>query len=314
MAASVRVSVIIPHLNEPDDLRRCLNALEAQRECAPPFEVIVVDNGSDTPPDDVVVDFPGTRLLVQPVPGPGPARNLGVEASSGDIIAFLDADCLPQSKWLKRIVDFFDRNRQVSGLGGSIGIEPAVPDRMTAVEAYEAIFSYRTKQFVERDHFAATGNMAVRRSVFIKVGPFDGIGTHEDKLWGQRARALGYIIAYLPQARVLTPACSDFDSLKKRIDRHVAHCAGEVAPRLWPRIKWVGLAGAMVMSPLAAIPEIARSQEVPVLSNKFQAFGCLIVVRAYRGWRMLRALRAEVIAQTIGSWNRTLASGKKEEG
>lgn len=314
MAGPVRVSVVIPHLNEPEDLRRCLYALEAQRGNAPSFEIIVADNGSTPPPRKIVAAFPGTSLTIQTQPGPGPARNLGVTASSGDIIAFVDADCLPQCNWIERIVEFFDRHPEVGFLGGSIGIAPAKADRLTAIEAYEAIFSYRTRQFVERDHFAATGNMAVRRSVFLEVGPFDDIGTHEDKLWGHRARALGHTIAYLPQAKVLTPACSNFANLKKRIDRHVAHGAGELPAGPWPRIKWVLLACAMLVSPPAGIPEIARSEDVPAPSAKMRAFGCLVLVRAYRGWRMLWALRADVVAKTIASWNRNLTPAGKKEG
>ena len=83
------VSVIIPHLNQPAFLTRCLASLAAQQG-APAFEVIVVDNGSKTLPEAQVAAFETARLMVEDTPGPGPARNRGVGAAKGEILAFID--------------------------------------------------------------------------------------------------------------------------------------------------------------------------------------------------------------------------------
>ena len=73
---AMRISVVIPHLNQPEMLVRCLASL--RQSVRRPDEVIVVDNGSTTLPAEICASFPGVTLLQEPEPGPGPARNLGV--------------------------------------------------------------------------------------------------------------------------------------------------------------------------------------------------------------------------------------------
>jgi len=93
--ARLRISVVIPHLNQPEILARCLAALRENTRA--PDEIIVVDNGSD-----VLPDVPANMTLLQEkTPGPGPARNLGVQHSTGDVLAFIDADCLARFDWLE---------------------------------------------------------------------------------------------------------------------------------------------------------------------------------------------------------------------
>ena len=60
----------------------------------------MVDNGSRSLPVEVCAAHPGVTLLQEPTPGPGPARNRGVAAASGEILAFIDADCLADPGWL----------------------------------------------------------------------------------------------------------------------------------------------------------------------------------------------------------------------
>ena len=96
---SIRISVVIPHLNQPEYLAKCLASLAAGKR--KPDQVIVVDNGSSVLPTEVVRAYPGTLLLQETTPGPGPARNCGVAASDGDVLAFIDADCLADPAWLE---------------------------------------------------------------------------------------------------------------------------------------------------------------------------------------------------------------------
>src|SRR5690606_10535485 len=68
-----------------------------------PDEIFVVDNGSHEQPTAVCDRHPGVRLLAEPTPGPGPARNTGVAESTGDVLAFIDADCIADRRWLATI-------------------------------------------------------------------------------------------------------------------------------------------------------------------------------------------------------------------
>lgn len=86
-----RISVVVVAHNEAAHIRDALRSVALQAR--PADETVVVDDGStDGTADLVAREFPACRLLVQPNRGPGAARNAGVAASSGDWVAFLDAD------------------------------------------------------------------------------------------------------------------------------------------------------------------------------------------------------------------------------
>lgn len=298
------ISIVIPHLNEPDDLRRCLLALAAERDGAVPTEVIVVDNGSRQPPYDVCAAFPGVRLELQPTPGPGPARSHGADRARGEIIAFIDADCLAQPGWLRAIADFYAAHPEVDFTAGALGIARVDPQRPTVFEAYEEQYAYRVKLYVERDRYAATGNMAVRRRVWRAVGPFGGIATMEDREWGQRASAMGFRLAYLPAARVLTPACKSFAEITRRWDRHIAHEFREGAGRRHHVARWVLFGTAVALSPLVETVRVPLRRSGRPLRERLLALSCLARIRLYRARRMLALLREDHALQIIGSWNR----------
>ncbi len=68
------------------------------------------------------------------------------------------------------------------------------PERPTALEAYECVHAYRMKEYIEKQGFTGTGNLALRRDVFEVVGPFGGLHIAEDLDWGQRSGRMGYRI------------------------------------------------------------------------------------------------------------------------
>ncbi|MEM8761253.1 MAG: glycosyltransferase family A protein, partial [Pseudomonadota bacterium] len=100
MSAPPGISVIIPVFNDAGGLARCLDALARQTDAAP-FEVIVVDNGSDPPLDPATLPaLPSLRLIRETAPGSYAARNAGIAAARAAILAFTDADCRPRPDWL----------------------------------------------------------------------------------------------------------------------------------------------------------------------------------------------------------------------
>lgn len=303
MAEQPAISVIIPHLNDADGLRLCLAALAAQRADRP-VEVIVVDNGSRELPDFAVSLVPGLRLLRQPTPGPGPARNLGAAMAKAPLLAFIDADCVPAAGWIAAILDHFDNHPDTDFAGGDIRIRPAEPGVMSAVEAYENVYSYRARLYVERYGFAATGNMAVRAEVFRSVGPFGGIGSMEDTEWGQRATGMGYRIAYLPDALVSTPSCASFAELARRWDRHVAHEFHTANSGPLGRLRWLGKSAIMFVSPAFETLRILRSDRAPTWRDRVLALACVTRVRLYRGRRMISLLWQDNTAGMVDMWNR----------
>src|ERR1700744_2418554 len=98
----MKVSIIIPHYNDPLALDHCLAALQRQSFPMADREIIVAANGSPQGEAAIRKLIAGRAHLVTVLQkGAGPARNGGVAASSGEILAFTDADCQPEPQWLE---------------------------------------------------------------------------------------------------------------------------------------------------------------------------------------------------------------------
>jgi len=297
------LSVIIPHLNEPNNLNRCLRSLDAQTSTIP-VEIIVVDNGSVELPRILEPITMKVRIEREPVPGPGPARNRGVTVARAELLAFIDADCVADRNWMSSIVTFFEEHPNVDFVGGDIRLQLADPGCMSTIEAYESLYSYRNQTYVERHGFSATGNMAVRSKVFQSVGPFGGISTMEDTEWGKRATAQGHPIAYLGDAIVSTPSCQTFGELARRWDRHVAHEFHNLQPGGIGLLGWFAKSAAVASSPVGEIFKIAGSDRLRGGKQRILAFLCMTRVRFYRASQMIRVARRGNAATLVDSWNR----------
>lgn len=299
--ARSRISVVIPHLNQPELLARCLRSLrEGARQ---PDEITVVDNGSREMPDKICGAFEGVRLLQELTPGPGPARNRGIAASTGDILAFIDADCLADRDWLAK-AEAAMRDPGSDILGGDVRIAYASPSRLTMLEAYESIYAYRMDRYIAREGFTGTGNLVVRRKVLEAVGPFAGLSVAEDRDWGQRATAMGYRIRYVPDMKVYHPARVHFSEMAAKWDRHTAHDYMAAEDRPAGRLRFAVKTIAMMLSPLGEIPRILFSDRVSGLRNRWLAFLGVVRTRLYRSRVMLKLCLGGNPAHLSGSWNR----------
>jgi glycosyltransferase involved in cell wall biosynthesis len=298
------ISVIIPHLNQPEALARGLAALNAQLGVSLPYEIIVVDNGSNALPTEICAKWENVTLLVQPVPGPGPARNLGSAKASGDILAFIDADCVAAPGWLAAIERHFDELPDDMLIGGDVRILQGDPDRPTMLEAYESVFAFRMKKYIEEKGFTGGGNLAVRAWVFRKVGDFLGINIAEDTEWGTRANAMGYRVRYEPTMIVHHAARRNFPELAAKWDRHIAHDLGDIRCFDNWRPRWMLRALAVLVSPIAEVPRILASDRLKGFRSRCLAMIGVVRIRLYRGTSMLAAL-GDVDSRTAARWNRS---------
>ncbi len=114
------ISVIIPTYQRPKSLELCLNALKLQSRL--PNELLIVVRNTDKVTWDFLELFDSGRLPIYPVtvylPGTVAARNAGLDAATGEIIAFTDDDTRPHPDWLSRIESHFQSDTQLGGLGG----------------------------------------------------------------------------------------------------------------------------------------------------------------------------------------------------
>ena len=298
--APLRIAVVIPHLNQPAMLARCLAALGAGHEA--PDEVVVVDNGSHELPEAICAAA-GARLVPEAAPGPGPARNRGVAATTAEILAFIDADCLADPGWIAAIrAAFADPSAEI--LGGDVRIARADPARITMLEAYESIYAYRMDRYIAEQGFTGTGNLAVRRRVLEAVGPFGGLDVAEDRDWGQRATRAGHDLRYVPAMRVHHPARRSFAELAQKWDRHIAHDFAAARNRPGGRLRFALKAAAMALSPLAEAPRVALSDRVSGGQARALAWAGLWRIRLYRMRAMARLLLSDDPQALSGRWNR----------
>ena len=298
-----RASVIIPHLNTPELLVKCLQSVAAQRLDAGWFEIIVVDNGSRVPLDVLAAAWPGVRFLLEREPGPGPARNLGVAHARGPVLAFVDADIRVAPDWLQTGIDAVEADPDHPH-GGDVRIDFVDIRHPTGIEAFEAVFSFRQKMYIRRLGFSGTGNLMMHRDLFARVGPFGPIGTAEDKGWGLKAKAMGAPTRYLPRMVVFHPARPDMADMEARWARLIAHNFTAHAESGRPRLLWELRAWAVLASAVAHVPMLLLSPRVPTLGARFRGVGVLFQTRWYRFMKMRRIAR-EGHLETAMQWNRT---------
>lgn len=297
------VTVVVAHLNQPELLRGLLDTLHAQDFDMGRAEVIVIDNGSRALPHAAIAGFAGVRLAEEAGPGPGPARNRGVALARAPIVACTDADCQVARDWLTVILARFAADPGLEILGGDIRMTTRVPGDPTRAEAYECVYAYRQRDYIERQGFSVTANLAFRRPVFDKVGPFAGIEVAEDMDWGHRAAARGHRTRYAADMIVYHPARRSMAELFAKWDRNVSHHFRVRAGGARGRVKWVLTALALAASVPAEIPRIVTTDRLSGLRARRRAFLGLAGLRFYRAWAMFAALRPSARGGNL-EWNR----------
>lgn len=163
------VSVVVPCRGHADLLADCLDGLAGQ-ETDTAFEVVVVDAAADDEVAAVAAGYPFVRLVRSAEGlGPGPARNLGVEAARGRILAFTDADCVPSPGWLDAAHQALETGARM--VGGPI--LHARPDLVIAVADNLQQFAEfpPTRPAGPATHFP-TCNVALRTADFEAAGGF----------------------------------------------------------------------------------------------------------------------------------------------
>ena len=170
-------SVVIPTWNRLDMLLRVLDALDAQVG-APPFEVIVIDDGSKDATAQVVSQRKGITFRSQPNGGPGRARNHGVSLATGKIVVFIGDDTVPEPRFLAehaRVHREANDDPMVAALGYT-GWPPG--ERVTAfmdyINDYGLQFGYKLIKDgdVVPFNFFYTSNISIDREV-LAAHPFD---------------------------------------------------------------------------------------------------------------------------------------------
>ena len=177
------VSVVVSTHNRQADLREALGSVLNQAGEVP-YEVLIVDNNSTDDTRAVVERAIASspvplKYLFEPRQGVSYGRNTGILHARAPIVAITDDDCRPAADWIASIVQAFEKYPDADCIGGRV--VPAWPDHVpswfTELQASPlAICEHGDEDLpVDAGHAALcllTANLAVRRSVFDKVGMF----------------------------------------------------------------------------------------------------------------------------------------------
>ncbi|MFC4347227.1 glycosyltransferase [Kordiimonas lipolytica] len=217
---ATKASVVIPTLNAGPILDRVLAATCAQR--APwPYEILVIDSGSTDETLDIVSRYPDVKLhqIDKKDFNHGDTRNLGVELTSGEFIAFLTHDALPANdRWLFNLVTSIEHFPNAAGaFGKHLPWPDASPftkrdlnahfDMLTSQPIYlsrdtnRSRFSDKDPQWMQLLHFYSDNNSCMRRSVWKDI-PYRRTKFGEDQLWAYDIIEAGYGKVYAAQAVV----------------------------------------------------------------------------------------------------------------
>lgn len=280
------VSVIVPHYNDLEGLRLCHDRLLAQTWPSDRFEMVVADNNSGCGIAAVKIAAPRALVLLEPAQGAGLARNAGVAASRGEVLAFVDSDCVPQADWIAEGVTALNK---FDFIGGRVVVFAREPNSPNAVEAYEMVFNFDFKRYIEKVGFTGSGNMLVRRCVFDKVGGFRA-GVAEDVDWSFRARAMGYRLGYAERAVVGHPARWEWAELRRRWARMLAQDFELSRERRFGIARY---AAKVLVMPLSIPPhavKVIRSTRLKGIRARLGAIAILSRLRLWRAGEMLRLI------------------------
>jgi glycosyltransferase involved in cell wall biosynthesis len=182
----IRSSVVVVARNSQSTIDACIKSIKKQS--LPTSEILVVDNGS-TDSTAEIAEKNAVRVVTEPIPGRGRARNRGLKEAKEDFVVYIDSDAHADQDWLKYLLLACKK----SGFAGVTGnVYAANPDRPIA-HLIDLIMR-------DKSHYATT-SVVYRKKVLMKIGGFDErLGNAEDVELAWRVLRAGYRIGYEPRS------------------------------------------------------------------------------------------------------------------
>lgn len=217
----MRYSVIIPVYNRPDEVDELLQSLVSQS--LKDFEVIVVEDGSSVPCEDVVNKYRDkldVHYYSKPNSGPGQTRNYGAERSKGEFLLILDSDCILPEGYLQAIEDELHRE-EADAFGGPdrahdsfTRVQKAINYAMTSFFTTGGIRGGKKKM---DKFYPRSFNMGVRAEAYRALGGFSNMRFGEDIDFSIRIFKAGYRCRLFPEAWVWHKRRTDLKKFFKQV-------------------------------------------------------------------------------------------------
>jgi glycosyltransferase involved in cell wall biosynthesis len=194
----LEISVIVPVLND-FRIQQCIESLLQQDLPRQKFELLIVDNGSNNPDLQTLIQTYPVRYIAEMHPGSYAARNRGIREANGNILVFTDADCIFPPQWLRIIYDHLHQGCCRICVGGSYsGDESFVPKCIQAVD------DLRWQELSQQKYvqYADTRNLAALREIFQKDLFDETFQSAGDLDFGLTVTKRGERIHFLPELKV----------------------------------------------------------------------------------------------------------------
>ncbi len=199
------VSVIIPVRNRPLEIEACLRSLDEVVYPPERLEIIVVDDASTDQTPETISRFPVHLIPLKENKQASYCRNLAARKARGDILAFIDSDCLAEPLWLQELIPAF-KDPSLGVVGGRVDsyFVESYLDRYEQVKS-SLIVGFRAKRSLnrERSFYVPSCNLLARRDLFLKLGGFKEelfVGEDVDFCW--RIQDAGHHVEFRPAGRV----------------------------------------------------------------------------------------------------------------
>src|SRR5262245_13859693 len=163
------VTVVIPVRDGEATIADCLDAILATNYPAESREILVVDNDSSDATAALIRSRP-VRYLHEPRRGVSNARNCGIAESTGELIAFVDADCIVEPQWLTEVVDAFE-DPEVGCVAGDL--QHVAPQTAAERQSARMLGNWQRFAVASDPPYAITANASFRREVLDQIGGFD---------------------------------------------------------------------------------------------------------------------------------------------
>ncbi|MBU0635772.1 glycosyltransferase [Candidatus Micrarchaeota archaeon] len=162
------VSVVIPCYNSEKLISKCLDSLVSQKTDFN-YEIIVVDSSKDNTPKIIKNKFPSVKLIhLNEKTFAGAGRNIGVKKSLGEIIAFIDSDCVAPDNWLKTAVESINTGYNI--VGGSV--KNANPSLISTADYLMGFNEFHPNMPKKEVKFMPTCNLICKKKAFNEIGGF----------------------------------------------------------------------------------------------------------------------------------------------
>ncbi|MEL6402393.1 MAG: glycosyltransferase [Cyanobacteria bacterium J06626_4] len=280
------VSIIIPVYNDRDRLTLCLEALEHQTYPKDQYEVIVIDNNSAHPLDDLVNKYEQVRLTSESQPGSYAARNRGLQTARGQLLGFTDSDCIPAQDWIEKGVARFLATENCGLVAGKIQLFFQQQNRPTVVELFDSRNFLQQHRYIAEDHYGATANLFTSRAIFEAVGPFNAqLKSGGDREWGQRVYAAGYRQIYADDVGIAHPARHSWPEIAKKISRVIEGRYKIDARQSEPISIFIKRIAWQTRPPIRDIGRVFSDEEITSLDHRIGLSLVFIAIRYLSLWK-----------------------------